>query len=194
MTLKKLDFILASRSPRRLQLLAQLSIAPNRVIPADIDESVLPDELPKDFSLRLAKSKATAVARQYPNHIILSADTVVAMGRRIMAKPKNETEAKHIIKKLSGRRCRIYTAMVLINKKQKPLCRISKTRLKLKPLHDGDITNYIKTGEWQDRAGGLALDGLASAWCIWLNGSPTAAIGLDLAITRQLLKTAELLS
>ncbi|MDI9313737.1 MAG: Maf family nucleotide pyrophosphatase [Hydrotalea sp.] len=194
MTTKQLDFILASQSPRRVALLAQLSIAPQAIVPAIIDEVPRRDELPKDFVIRMAKAKAQAVATQQPQKNILSADTVVAMGRRILLKPESAEAATAMIKKLQGRRSRIYTAMTLLTRDGVLHNRLSVTKIKLKELNSQEIKNYITRDEWRGRAGGLALDQSAAAWLAWLNGSPTACLGLDLKMTYQLLKGAGLLS
>ncbi len=191
---KELDFILASASPRRLALLAQLSIAPAAVIPAHIDETPQRAELPKDYVSRVAKQKAAMVASQQPHKNILAADTVVAMGRRIIPQPHDEATAAAMIHKLQGRRHRIYTAMVMVTADGKIIERISQTRVKLKPLNQQEIKNYIASQEWQGRTGGLALDLSAGAWCGWINGSYSNCLGLDLTTTYQLLKGVGLIT
>lgn len=193
MTIRTLPFILASASPRRLQLLQQLGIAPTRQVVSGVDETINKNELPKDFCLRMAKAKATAVAQQHGGAVILAADTVVAMGRRVIAPPPDAATAKTVLGQLAGRRHRIITAMVLVDGNGRMTHRISTTRVKLKELNQDEISRYIATNAWQGRAGGLALDGPAAAFLSWLNGSPSGTIGLDLKLCYQLLKGVGLL-
>ena len=174
-------------------MLAQLALVPSAVVPAVVDETPSKNELPKDFAMRMAGDKAAVVAKQHPQKNIFAADTVVAMGRRILTTPADAATATMMIKKLQGRRSRIYTAMTLITKDGVAMHRLSVTKIKLKELNSQEIKNYIASEQWRGRAGGLALDQSAAAWLAWLNGSPTACLGLDLKITYQLLKGVGLL-
>jgi septum formation protein len=184
--------ILASASPRRLALLAQIGITPGLVVSPDIDETPLPQELPRALALRLAIAKAKA-AKGLPDTLeagagatILAADTVVACGRRVLPKAESAEEARTCLALLSGRRHRVFTALALLTE---ATCRsrVVETRLAMKRLSDAEIDAYIATGEWQGKAGGYAIQGRAAAFIPWLNGSYSNVVGLPLAETALLL-------
>lgn len=188
--MSKIPFILASASPRRVQLLAQLGIVPDQIIPADIDETPLKGELPKDYVVRVALGKAVAVAASHAGSIILSADTTVVMGRRILGKPENPAEARQFLQRLSGRRHTVMTAVVVIATDGAVCQKLVTTTVKFKRLDERDIVSYIASGEWEGKAGGYAIHGLAGAFVPWINGSFSAVVGLPLTETLQLLQAA----
>jgi septum formation protein len=186
-------FILASASPRRLQLLKQIGYVPDQVIPADIDETPEKKELADTYAARLAKSKSMVIAEQYPDAIILAADTVVACGRRILPKAEDEATARECLKLLSGQRHRVYTAIHVISP-AKSMHRTLCTRLKFKRLEPQEIDFYISTNEWQGVAGGYAIQGYAERFIPWINGSHSAIVGLPLSETANLLQQTGLTS
>jgi septum formation protein len=170
--------ILASASPRRIDLLARIGIVPDAVVPADIDESVLPGELPRDHALRLAREKAAAVAASHPDALVLAADTVVAVGRRILPKVEDEATLRACMKLLSGRRHRVLTGVALAAPGQ------------VKRLSDQEIDYYAGHGEWRGKAGGYALQGYGEVYVRHIAGSYSNVVGLPVAETRLLLKAA----
>ncbi|OYX90996.1 MAG: septum formation inhibitor Maf, partial [Caulobacter sp. 35-67-4] len=145
--------VLASASPRRLDLLAQVGVTPDRVDPADIDETPLRDETPRLHALRLARDKARAVASRSPGDFVLAADTVVAVGRRILPKAELVDEAAQCLRLLSGRNHRVYTAICLVTPKETFRQRLVETRVRFKRLSEDDIHAYIGSGEWRGKAG-----------------------------------------
>ena len=181
--------ILASASPRRLDLLARIGSVPDAVDPADIDEAVLPGELPRLHVTRLAAAKAAAVAARHPDAVILAADTVVAAGRRILPKAEDEAQARDCLKLLSGRRHRVLTAVTVIAN-GRAHHRLSKSIVTFKPLTAAEIDAYIASGEWHGKAGGYAIQGRAEAFVRFLSGSHSGVVGLPLFETRNLLLSA----
>ncbi|HTZ35683.1 MAG TPA: nucleoside triphosphate pyrophosphatase [Stellaceae bacterium] len=179
--------VLASASPRRLDLLRQIGIVPDRVDPAEIDETPLPGELPAPHVLRLARAKAETVRPRHPGAFILAADTVVACGRRILGKPADEAAARRFLTLLSGRRHRIHGAIAVIAPDGKLATRRVTTQVMMKRLADRELSAYLATGEWRDKAGGYAIQGRAAALIPWLSGSYSNAVGLPLYETAQLL-------
>lgn len=179
-------FILASASPRRLQLLAQAGLVPQTVIAADIDETPRKNELPDAYAARVAAEKATVIAAQHPGAVVLAADTVVACGRRILPKAETEAQARECLKRLSGRRHRVYTA-VTTQKDQHVRHALVLTQVKCRRLSTADIEAYMATGQWQGKAGGYAIQGRAEAFIPWINGSYSNVVGLPIAETCQLL-------
>jgi septum formation protein len=180
--------ILASASPRRLELLAQVGIIPAQVVPAEIDETPHKAELPEAYVSRLAEEKARAVAALHADAIILAADTVVACGRRILGKPENETEARKMLKLLSGRRHRVYTAVAVQAPGNKIRQRRVMTQVQFCLLSDQDITAYLAIKEWEGKAGAYAIQGHAAAFIPKINGSYSNVVGLPLTETVNLLK------
>lgn len=191
-------FILASASPRRLQLLKQAGITPDKMIAADIDETPRKAELPQHYALRMAQEKAAAVAAHNPGAVVLAADTVVAAGRRILPKAEDEKTARKCLGLLSGRRHRVYTAVCVIapsltlplegegsNKiaSGRVVSRLEMTQVKFKRLTSKDIDAYLQSGEWQGKAGGYAIQGLAETFIPWINGSYSNVVGLPLEKT-----------
>ncbi|WP_321396680.1 nucleoside triphosphate pyrophosphatase [Emcibacter sp.] len=186
---RHIPLILASASPRRLELLAQIGIVPDQVCPAEIDETPQKDELPRPMAERLAIEKAQAVAALPENKTsyILASDTVVALGRRILGKPQDEREARKFLKMLSGRRHRVYSGLCLITPEGKILSRAVMTAVSLKRLAQRDIDSYIASGEWQGKAGAYAIQGLAGRFVKSINGSYSNVVGLPLFETANML-------
>ena len=185
-------FILASASPRRLDLLAQLGLTPDAVLPADINEDPVPGELPKPHARRLAEEKALKIAQSQPGRIILTADTVVAVGRRILPKTLEASEAEDCLRLMSGRTHRVYTGVCVIDGNGISRSKVSETRLKMKRLSDEEIGAYLESGEWHGKAGGYGIQGRAGAFISHLSGSYTGVVGLPVYETSSLLKAAGL--
>ena len=185
-------FILASASPRRRDLLAQIGLTADAVIPADIDETPLAGELPRRHALRLASEKAAKIAETHSDSIIFAADTVVGVGRRILPKTETEAEARECLEVMSGRAHRVFTGICVIDPAGQSRTRVSETRIKLKRLSREEQDAYIASGEWQGKAGGYGIQGYAGAFVSSLNGSYTGVVGLPLFETRALLKAAGL--
>ncbi|QIL01710.1 septum formation protein Maf [Sphingomonas sinipercae] len=182
--------ILASASPRRLDLLARIGVTPNEVLPADIDESVRKAELPREHALRLAIEKAQAVAVQRPDAFVLAADTVVAVGRRILPKVEDEATLRACMKLLSGRRHRVMTGVALAAPGQPLRSRVVETTIAMKRLSDEEIDYYAAHGEWRGKAGGYALQGYGEVYVRHIGGSYSNVVGLPLGETRTMLKAA----
>ncbi|MBY6263952.1 septum formation protein Maf [Azospirillum sp. 412522] len=175
--------VLASASPRRLDLLRQIGIVPDAVDPADLDETPLRDELPPQHALRLAAEKASCVAARHPESWILAADTVVACGRRILPKAEREEEARRCLSLLSGRRHRVLGGIVLLVPGQdghRRIDRLVRTDVTFKVLDRAETDAYIASGEWQGKAGGYAIQGRAAALVRWIGGSYSNVVGLSL--------------
>jgi septum formation protein len=182
--------ILASASPRRLDLLARIGVSPDEVVAADIDESVPKDELPRQHAMRLAREKAQAVAAKEPNALVLAADTVVAVGRRILPKVEDEATLRACMKLLSGRRHRVLTGVALVLPDGQVRERLVETMIAMKRLSDEEIAHYAGHGEWRGKAGGYALQGYGEVYVRHIAGSYSNVVGLPLAETRVLLKSA----
>ena len=182
--------ILASASPRRLDLLARIGVVPDAVAPADIDESVVTGELPRAHAVRLAHEKAVAVAVNFPNDLVLGADTVVAVGRRILPKVENEATLRTCLALLSGRRHRVFTGVALAMPGGGVRERLVETMIAIKRLSAEETDFYAAHGEWRGKAGGYALQGYGEVYVRHLAGSYSNVVGLPLAETRVLLKAA----
>jgi septum formation protein len=182
--------ILASASPRRLDLLARIDVVPDAVDPADIDESVPKGELPRAHALRRAEEKATAAAARHPDALVLAADTVVAVGRRILPKVEDETTLRACMKLLSGRRHRVLTGVALAIPGSGIRSRVVETMIAIKRLSTEEIDYYAGHGEWRGKAGGYAVQGYGEVYVRHLAGSYSNVVGLPLAETRHLLKSA----
>lgn len=180
------SLILASTSPRRLQILEQAGVKPTKILPADIDETPMKAELPRDLALRLAKGKAEFIAKNNPNTFILSADTVVACGRRILPKAETNDETEKCLRLLSGRRHHVYGGITLITPDGKIRTRLCDTVVKFKTLTSRDINLYLESGEGIDKAGGYAIQGLAASYISFLQGSYSNVVGLSLYDTIQM--------
>jgi len=182
--------ILASASPRRLDLLARIGVVPDAVAPADVDESIPRGELPRDHALRLAAEKALAVAALEPDALVLAADTVVAVGRRILPKVEDEATLRSCMKLLSGRRHRVLTGVALAEPGAAIRTRLVETMIAMKRLSEEEIDHYASHGEWRGKAGGYALQGYGEVYVRHIAGSYSNVVGLPLAETRLLLKSA----
>ena len=183
-------FILASQSPRRLSLLAQIGVTPDTVSPADINEDPIEGEIPRDHALRLAQEKAAKVAGDNPDNVILAADTVVGVGRRILPKAETLDQAKYCLNLLSGRGHRVFTAVALIKADGDMISRVVETRLTMKRLSSVELKSYLDSGEWEGKAGGYGIQGMAEAYISKLIGSYSNVVGLPLFETRNLLQGA----
>ncbi|SDG64586.1 Maf family protein [Roseospirillum parvum] len=181
--------ILASASPRRRDLLAQIGLIPDAVIPADVDETPLPGELPRPHAARLAEAKARAVAArpEAAGALVLAADTVVACGRRILPKAEDAATARRCLEMLSGRRHRVFGGLCVIAPDGTCRGRVVQTVVRFKVLDGAEIAGYLASGEWHGKAGGYALQGRAAALVADVLGSPSNVIGLSLFDTAQML-------
>ena len=180
--------ILGSGSPRRVELLAQIGITPDAILPPDIDETPVKGELPRPYCARMAREKALAVEAG-PDDLVLCADTTVALGRRILGKPEGEADAVRMLLLMSGRRHRVITAVAL-RRGDRLWSREVEAVVQMKRLSDSDISWYIRTGEWRGKAGAYGIQGAAGAFIPSINGSFTAIVGLPLAETANLLTGA----
>jgi septum formation protein len=178
---------LASASLRRLELLRQVGIEPDRVLAAEIDETPLADETPRRLALRLAKAKAALVAAHEPAAFVLAADTVVAVGRRLLGKPEGAEDAARMLRLLSGRAHRVLTAVAAVAPGGRTGARLSETRVKFKRLTEAEIAAYVAGGEWEGKAGGYGVQGRAGGFVVSLNGSYSGVVGLPLYETLSLL-------
>jgi septum formation protein len=189
----RLKLVLASGSPRRLQLLSQIGIEPDRIIPAAVDETPKKNELPRNLAKRLARAKAEAVHATlkaesgFANTAIVAADTVVGLGRRILPKADLIDEAAACLRQLSGRSHRVYTGLAMVTPKGHLRQRLVETRVRFKRLSHEDIESYLASGEWRGKAGGYAIQGYAGAFVVKLTGSYSNIVGLPLYETMTLL-------
>ena len=183
-----LDIILASSSPRRVELLAQLGIVPTAIIPAAIDETSQRDELPRSLALRLAQAKARAVADVQPGRLILAADTVVACGRRILPKAETPAEVATCLRLLSGRRHRVYGGVCVVNAEGKIRVRLAQSVVRFRRLTTAEIAAYAASGEGVGKAGGYAIQGQAAGMIDFISGTYSNIVGLDLFTVAQLLR------
>lgn len=185
----KSKLILASSSPRRVELLKQIGVTPDLIIPANIDETPIKGELPRALALRLAEEKARAVAIKNPNCFILAADTTVACGRRLLDKTNTIDEARACLKKLSGRRHHVYGGIALISPTGALTSRLVDTIVQFKRLSPQDIENHLESGQWQGIAGGYAIQGFAGTFVKFIGGSYSNIVGLSLYDTIILLES-----
>ena len=184
----KPTLILASASPRRRELIARLGLTPDAIAPADIDETPAKGELPRDYAKRMAREKAEAAASDAG--FVLAGDTVVAAGRRILPKAEDEATARQCLELLSGRRHRVLSAIALRAPNGSMRERLSETVVQFKRLSAQEIDDYITSGEWDGKAGGYAIQGLAEGLISRIHGSHSGVVGLPLYETRALLKAA----
>ncbi|WP_126974697.1 Maf family protein [Frigidibacter oleivorans] len=180
--------VLGSASPRRRELLAQIGLVPDAVLSPDIDEDPLPRELPRPYCARVARDKALAL-QAGPDDIVLCADTTVALGRRIMGKPRDAGEAASFLLAMSGRRHRVLTA-VAVRRGARLWERLVETVVQMKRLSDDELNAYLASGDWQGKAGAYGIQGPAGAFLPWIQGSYSAVMGLPVAETAQLLAAA----
>jgi septum formation protein len=183
--------ILASASPRRHALLQQVGLDPAICAPADIDETPQKDELPRQLAKRLAAGKARVVAQDYPDDLVLAADTVVACGRRILPKAETEDDARDCLKLLSGRRHRVYTGVTLIRPDDTQHDRLVQSTVIFKALSENAIATYLASREWRGKAGGYAIQGLAAVFIRQIQGSYSSVVGLPLFEVASLLASAD---
>ena len=180
--------ILASASPRRRELLSRLNVNPAAITAADIDESPRKAEVPRNYARRMTREKALAIAAG--DAFVLSGDTVVALGRRILPKAEDEATARRCLSLLSGRRHRVLSAVALLAPDGTMREKISETVVRFKPLSAAEIDAYIASGEWHGKAGGYAIQGRAEALIAWIGGSHSGVMGVPLFETRALLRAA----
>ena len=180
--------ILASASPRRVDLLAQIGVIPDAIMPAEIDETPLKGELPIPYARRIAAAKAAAVAEA--GALVLAADTVVSAGRRILPKTESEEEARAALSLLSGRRHRVHSAVTLVDAEGRARHRLATSVVAFKPLAEEELAAYLASREWEGKAGGYAIQGRAEALIRRLSGSWSNVVGLPLYETRALLRAA----
>jgi septum formation protein len=182
--------ILASSSPRRKALLEMIGVVPDEIIPADIDETKLKGELPRDLALRLAKGKAEAIAKQRSDAFVLGSDTVVGCGRRILPKAEDEQTARECLALLSGGSHRVFSGVALAKPGGEVLSRVVETRVKVRRLDQAAIDEYIASGEWNGKAGGYAIQGLFAKHIVSIIGSHPNVVGLPVYETANLLAGA----
>ena len=185
-----MPLILASASPRRIELLARIGIKPDLIDPADCDETPRIGELPIVYACRIAAAKATLVSARHPNAVVIAADTVVSVGKRILPKAESEAEAHACLTLLSGRRHRVHSAVTVVNATGAARHRISTSIVILKRLSPSEINAYLASGEWAGKAGGYAIQGRAEALIRSLSGSHSGVMGLPLFETRALLASS----
>ena len=185
--------VLASGSPRRLALLAQIGVEPDRLLPVTLDETPHKHETARALARRLSGEKAAAAVTglaqdaEYANALVLAADTVVSVGRRILPKPETVEQATSCLRLLSGRAHRVYTGIALVAANRAVRKRLVETRVRFKRLSREDINSYLASGEWRDKAGGYAVQGIAGAFVVKLIGSYSSVVGLPLYETMSLL-------
>jgi septum formation protein len=179
--------VLASASPRRLDLLRQIGIEPDSVDSAEIDETPLKAELPDKHAMRLALAKLSTVAPRHPGAFVLAADTVVACGRRILPKAEDEATARSCLDLISGRRHRVLGAIAIATPEGRVASRLVETAVAFKRLSAEEMEFYLASGDWRGKAGGYAIQGLAAAYVRFLSGSYSNVVGLSLYDARQLL-------
>lgn len=185
--------VLASASPRRRELLAQIGIVPDDILPADIDETPRAGELPRAYAGRLSEQKCRTVAEGQggANAVVLAADTVVAVGRRILDKPRDEAEARSHLGLLSGRRHTVITGIAASRCADgRAWARLVSTQVRFKRLSDAEIAAYLASGEWRGKAGGYAIQGHAARFVPWIGGSYSNIVGLPLTETAGMLEAA----
>ncbi len=181
--------VLASSSPRRLELLGRLGVTPDRIVSPDIDETPLKGELPRDYVLRMAAEKAVAVERA-SDEILIAGDTTVAVGRRILGQAANDAQQRKFLELISGRRHHVMSAVCVVATDGTARTKLSDSIVKFKRLQHSEIDAYIASGEGQGKAGGYAIQGIAEAYVTWISGSYSGIMGLPLYDTRNLLISA----
>jgi septum formation protein len=179
--------VLASASPRRLDLLAQIGLSPDRIEAAEIDETQLPNETPRLLATRLARAKAAKVAYAHDDAFVLAADTVVALGRRVLPKSETADEVRACLKLLAGRAHKVLTGVAVQAPGGRIACRLVETRLHVKRLTSAEIDAYVESGEGVGKAGGYGIQGRAGAFVMAIEGSYPAVVGLPLYETLNLL-------
>lgn len=180
--------VLASASPRRLDLLRQVGVEPAAIDPADIDETPQVGEVPRAYALRMARAKLAIVQQRHPGAIVLAADSVVVCGRRILPKAEEEADARDCLERMSGRRHRVLGGVAVAGPDGRVRARLVETIVRFKRLEAAEIDAYLTSGEWQGKAGGYAIQGRAAAFVDFLSGSYSNVVGLPLFETMALLK------
>ena len=184
------SLVLASASPRRLDLLRQVGLEPTEIDPPDVDETPMPRELPRAYALRMATSKLAAVAQRHPGALVVAADCVVVCSRRILPKAETEAEARTCLARLSGRRHRVLGAVAVGYPDGSVRTRLVETIVRFKRLEQAEVDDYLRCGEWRGKAGGYAIQGRAARFVDFLSGSYSNVVGLPLFETVKLLKPA----
>ena len=192
-------FVLASASPRRLELLARIGVVPDAVVPADIDETPVRGEMPALYAERVATEKVTAVGEKHPNAVVLAADTVVAVGRRILPKAEDPVTARACLKLLSGRRHRVFGGLAVLRPadagaERQMHQKVVQSTVTFKRLEEVEIDRYIESGEWEGKAGGYAIQGRAEGLIRFVSGSYSNIVGLPLFEVRQVFRPLGLVS
>jgi septum formation protein len=182
--------VLASASPRRLDLLRQVGLEPATIDPADIDETPRAGELPRAYALRMALAKLAVVKERHAGALVLAADSVVVCGRRILPKTEGEAEARDCLARLSGRRHRVLGGVAVAGPDGRVRTRLVETIVRFKRLEAAEIDSYLASGEWQGKAGGYAIQGRAAAFVAFLSGSYSNVVGLPLFETVALLEAS----
>ncbi len=185
-----MKLVLASASPRRRDLLAQIGITPDVIDPTDIDETPLAGELPRHYAERVACEKAMVAAKRHPGCIVLSGDTVVAVGRRILPKGETEADARACWKLLSGRKNRVYSAVAVVDAAGKLRHKLSLNVVSFRKLTADELDAYIATGDWQGKAGAYSVQGSAAIFMSGMQGTQSGVMGLPLFETAHLLRAA----
>ena len=183
-----MPFILASASPRRLSLLKQINITPDSVLPADINEDPIEGEVPRGHALRLASEKCQTISQTHSDDLILSADTVVGVGRRILPKAETVEQAEYCLDLLSGRSHRVFTGIAVYSPEKGLQSKVVETRLKLKRISADERRYYLESKEWEGKAGGYGIQGYAESFIESLSGSYSNVVGLPLLETHHLLQ------
>jgi len=180
-------FILGSSSSRRLGLLSQIGIKPDLILSPNIDEKIFSKELPRIYVQRMSLEKNKVFQQKYPQSIILTADTVVAIGRRILPKTTDKNTAEECLKLISGRRHKVFTSFTLHSPNNSPKTKTIQSIIKFKKLHPDEISYYLASKEWEGKAGGYAIQGIAASFVNFISGSYSNVVGLPLAELYRLL-------
>ncbi len=174
-------FILASSSQRRLELLSQIAVKPDLILSPNIDEKIFPKELPRLYVERMSLEKNRVFQQEYPRSIILTADTVVSVGRRILPKTMDENLAEECLKLISGRRHKVFTSFTVYTPNNSLKTKTIQSIIKFKRLHPEEISYYLATKEWEGKAGGYAIQGIGASFINFISGSYSNVVGLPLA-------------
>ena len=188
----KHSFVLASSSPRRIDLLNNIKIFPKKIYLSEVNEDINSKENPKKYCIRVAKNKALKVLEKYPEEYVLSADTIVFCGNKIYLKPKDKEEAKEFLTFFSGRKHNVLTCLCLA-KKNLIKVKMVITKITFKRLNKHEIEEYLSTNEWKDKAGAYAIQGYAEKFIKRINGSYSNVVGLPLFETFNILKSYKLI-
>ena len=184
----KYPLILGSGSSFRLKLLNQILINPDLIVAPNIDETKKKDESQRQYSTRITHEKALEIQKNHPNHLILSADTIICVGTRTLGKPRDLDEAKKFLSLLSGRRHRCYTTICLLGPNNIKHIRQNLTFVKFKKLNEEELNFYLSTNEWKNCAGGYTISGYAGGFIDSINGSYSSVVGLPLYEAKQIFK------